>query len=109
MDNKILRCMKKDEKVKILNKHTYALIGGHNNLYTKLRGMMSQLSYIEPGRKRFNIKILKNVDYVIFCYDYLSHNVAKKIYESSFRYKMIYIKGTNIEQIIDKLYMAVEE
>ena len=55
------------------------------------------------ARFRFNINRLSST------FDYLSHNVAKKIYESSFRDKMIYIKGTNIEQIIDKLYMAVEE
>ena len=107
MGKMLLNKKEKQEKIYKLNKHRYALVGGHKNLYTKLRGIVNRITHIEAENKKFCIERLRTVDYVIFCYDYLSHNVAKKIYNSNLRNRMIYIKGTNIEQIIDIVYSVV--
>lgn len=102
--------VKLDEMTGVLQKKRIALVGGADNLTSKLVQIFPDWLYI-GAKGTVNKEQVAGKDYIVMMTGYLSHATCYTVQKAAREcgIPICYIRGTNIDKIVKRTYAAVRE
>lgn len=91
-----------------LSDYSFVIIGGHISWRNKMAALLPNTVIISPDKTNFDPNILKNVDLIIFNFQYSSHSIFYKLQQNCDNEKILYVNATNINRLVVQIKQKIK-